>query len=98
MSLATLCLPQRPFKLVDAVNRMALATGSTRTAQQAAHADYNGHRIVVSYSSFRNAWSAFFRASGLCVCTDCDRLYYDHPQDPEHSWLNVLCDGQRVKL
>lgn len=55
MSLATLCLPQRPFKLVDAVNRMALATGSTRTAQQAAHADYNGHRIVVSSRSIQTS-------------------------------------------
>ena len=30
----TLYFPQRPYRLVDAINRMALATGSTRTASQ----------------------------------------------------------------
>lgn len=40
----------------------------------------------------------FIRASGLCTCTGCGRLYYDHPADTDEPWLNVLCDGQRVKL
>ena len=66
MPTTTLCFPQRPFRLVDAINRMSLATGSTRTAQQAAGADYNGHRVEVSYSSYRNAWSASYTWAGTC--------------------------------
>lgn len=66
MSLATLCVPQRPFKLVDAVNRMSLATGGIRTAQQAARADYNGHRVHVTFSSYRGAWSASYTWAGTC--------------------------------
>jgi len=46
----------------------------------------------------------FYRASGLCVCNVCNKLYYDHPyaneaRDQEGApYLNVLCDGDIVKL
>jgi len=46
----------------------------------------------------------FVRASGDVVCNACGKKYYDHPMDRTVlSWngepfLNVLCDGSRVKL
>lgn len=38
------------------------------------------------------------RAGGDCICPDCGRKYYDHPQEQEHAFLNLLCDGSVVKL
>ncbi len=38
------------------------------------------------------------RAGGDCVCLDCGRKYYDHPQFPPARFLNQLCDGSLVKL
>lgn len=38
------------------------------------------------------------RCGGDVICTDCGRKYYDHPQDLDHPYLNVLCDGSAVKL
>ena len=46
----------------------------------------------------------FETASGLCVCEECGKLYFDHPMAEEHlswqglPWLNRLCDGTLVKL
>jgi hypothetical protein len=46
----------------------------------------------------------FLRVSGDCICLICGGKYYDHPNDMEQlDWqgspfLNVLCDGTRVKL
>lgn len=40
----------------------------------------------------------FRRAQGDVLCGDCTRPYWDHPKDPEHEYLNLLCNGQRVKL
>lgn len=40
----------------------------------------------------------FDRASGLCVCPECGRQYYDHPQFKHAPYLNQLCDGRLVKL
>ena len=46
---------------------------------------------------------AFRRAGGACVCADCGREYRAHPYS-EHSdynddpYLNVLCNGDLVKL
>ena len=45
-----------------------------------------------------------FRASHMCVCKVCGKLYIDHPYvenwlDREgHPFLNVICDGSIVKL
>lgn len=101
MSLATLCLPQRPYKLVDAINRMSLATGSVRTAQQAASADYNGHRVVVSYSSYRNAWSASYTWAGTVwlarMTTFEDALraaFYEHDKGALGSEIKVECQTE----
>jgi hypothetical protein len=38
------------------------------------------------------------RCGGDVVCVDCGRKFYDHPQEKEHPFLNVLCDGSVVKL
>lgn len=46
-------IPTRPFTLVDAVNRMAIATGSIGYAMKAADASYNGHTVTVVYNSYR---------------------------------------------
>lgn len=46
-------------------------------------------------------WS---RASGECTCEVCGREYREHPMDwriieyGNRPFLNVLCDGRRVKL
>lgn len=40
----------------------------------------------------------YYRCSGQMTCEKCGQLYYDHPADPNDSFLNVLCSGQRVKL
>lgn len=39
-----------------------------------------------------------FRASGDCTCDICFMPYDLHPPDPEQPDLQILCDGQRVKL
>ena len=44
------------------------------------------------------------RACGDCLCDVCGRPYFDHPMDwrvigyGNVPFLNVLCDGRRVKL
>jgi hypothetical protein len=38
------------------------------------------------------------RCGGDCVCSDCGRKYYDHPQNAEYPFLNEICDGSVVKL
>ena len=46
----------------------------------------------------------FYRASGLCICDQCGKTYYKHPEDKEHlsfdghPYLVILCNGDRVKL
>jgi len=38
------------------------------------------------------------RASGECVCEDCGQIFYKHPVDGRFPFLNVLCNGDKVKL
>lgn len=44
------------------------------------------------------------RASGDCICEICQNPYYAHPYDwrligyGDIPFLNILCNGQRVKL
>jgi hypothetical protein len=38
------------------------------------------------------------RCGGDVLCLDCGRKFYDHPQEEEHRYMNVLCDGSVVKL
>lgn len=51
-------LPTRPYSLVDAVNRIAAATGSMRYARLASDAGYNGHAVTVTYNDYRD----------YCIC------------------------------
>lgn len=39
-----------------------------------------------------------FRASGECICETCGETFYKHPADRRFRFLNVLCNGERVKL
>jgi hypothetical protein len=70
-------LPTRSYDLVAAVNRLCIATGTTRMAMAASHADYNGHHVTVRRNDFayggyippeqRDArgWRAIFTWSGI---------------------------------
>ena len=41
----------------------------------------------------------WYRASGDCICSECGKLYYDHPYFIEpYEWINVICNGDFVKL
>ena len=53
--------------MIDAVNRMAAATGSVRYAAGAAHADYNGHAVSVTFNSYKGYWIAEYMWSGRNV-------------------------------
>ena len=57
-------IPTRPYSVIDAVNRMCAATGSTRTAMLSAHANYNGHAVKVWWNNFRRYFIASYRWSG----------------------------------
>lgn len=46
-------IPTRPYTLVDAINRVAAATGSVRYAKLSADASYNGHAVTVTYNDYR---------------------------------------------
>lgn len=39
-----------------------------------------------------------FRAAGDCICPVCGQEYRRHPEDPDQTFLHVLCTGERVKL
>lgn len=60
-------LPTKPLTLVDAINRMALATGSARTAAIGGDADYNGHPLRVWWNSYRGYWIADYFWGGAHV-------------------------------
>jgi hypothetical protein len=57
-------LPTRPFSVLQAVNRAAIATGSARNAMVAHDADYNGHRAVVSKNAY-GSYGAHYTWAGL---------------------------------
>lgn len=40
----------------------------------------------------------FYRTAGACLCGDCGRTYYDHPQVLGALWLVRLCNNDFVKL
>lgn len=41
----------------------------------------------------------WYRASGDCICDICGKLYYDHSYFVEpYEWLNIICNGDMVKL
>lgn len=62
--------------------------------------------LQIDAVTLRRAWDRvvgrrtedFIRAGGDVACQICGRPYWQHPQDSEHEWLVVRCDGQRLKL
>jgi hypothetical protein len=60
-------MPTRPFSVIDAINRMAAATGSMRFAAAASSANYNGHRVTVSFNTYRQYWVADYFWAGRVV-------------------------------
>lgn len=53
----TYWLPTIPYSLIDAINRMAAATGSVSYAQKATYADYNGHSVTIAFNTYRKYWT-----------------------------------------
>ena len=51
-------VPERPYGPIDALNRRAAALGSPGYAMAASGANYNGHRISVSYNDYRGYYIA----------------------------------------
>lgn len=59
--------PIIPYNLTEAINRMALATGSLRGAAAGASADFNGHYVTVSFNTYRNYYVAEYMWAGRVV-------------------------------
>ena len=51
-------LPTKPYSVVDAINRVAAATGSVGYARGSANANYNGHYINLSWNDYRGYYVA----------------------------------------
>ncbi len=64
-------LPTKPYSVIDAINRMALATGSTRAAERGSGADYNGHAYKVHTTI--HGYAASYTWAGLrWIARNCD--------------------------
>lgn len=63
----TFVLPIRPYSIIDALNRRALAIGGVRAAQLGAHEDYNGHAVRVWFNDYRGHWVADYTWGGPVV-------------------------------
>lgn len=57
-------LPTKPLSIIDAINRMCLATGGAANAARGSDADYNGHNVEVRYNDYRGYWVASYTWSG----------------------------------
>lgn len=51
-------LPTKPLSIIDAINRMALATGDFRNACASSDANFNGHPVEVRWNEYRGYWVA----------------------------------------
>ena len=63
-------LPEIALTPIDIINRRAAATGSMRYAQLASDADYNGHRVTVSFKPHAVSgptWNAEYYWGGRVV-------------------------------
>lgn len=62
-------LPTIPYTVIDNVNRAAAATGSINYAYAASEADYNGHRVTVSFNDFRKYFiTQYFWGERVVLC------------------------------
>jgi hypothetical protein len=46
-------LPQKPYSVIDAINRHAAGQGTVGYAMAASDADYNGHAIIMTWNAYR---------------------------------------------
>ncbi len=60
-------VPIRPYSPIDALNRRAAALGSPRYGELAAHADYNGHHVILSWNEYRGYYIAEYFWAGRVV-------------------------------
>lgn len=58
-------LPTKPYSAIDAINRVAAATGSIRYAMAAEGADYNGNHASLVWNDYRQGWQGYFTWAGL---------------------------------
>jgi hypothetical protein len=64
--MTTYWLPTRPYSLIDAINRMAAATGSCRYAMLASDADYNGHHVSFTPpNDYKRYWTCHYTWAGI---------------------------------
>ena len=59
--------PTHPYSPIDALNRNAAALGSPGYGRATAHADYNGHRVSVTYNDYRRYYIAQYTWAGRHV-------------------------------
>jgi hypothetical protein len=67
MDIVVFHIPTRPYSPIDALNRAAAAMGSPSYAARTAGADYNGHRVTVSYNEHCHYWIAEYVWAGRVV-------------------------------
>lgn len=60
-------MPMRPYSLKEAFQRLATATGSVFSATTGHHAEYNGHRVSVTWNQFRRYFVAGYNWAGWNV-------------------------------
>lgn len=60
-------IPTRPYSPIDAHNRRAAAVGSPRYAAAASNANYNGHRVSVTWNDYRGYYIAEYYWAGRVV-------------------------------
>lgn len=80
----TFVLPTKPLSIIDAINRMSLATGNYHNAMRGSYADYNGHNVQVRWNDYRRYWIADYVWSGsnviargsLSECLDAAKRFY----------------------
>jgi hypothetical protein len=62
----TFILPQRPYSVIDAINRYSLATGSIAQAMRTENVDYNGHHVAfVEPNRFKPYWTCYYTWAGI---------------------------------
>lgn len=97
--------PAIPLSLIDVVNRAAAARGSERYARLASDADYNGHRVEVSFNDYRGYWIARYFYGGDVVlargsfkaCLDAALRYYARGRRGSTIWVRgVRSDEDRA--
>jgi len=62
-------IPTKPYTLKEAILRMRVATGDVPTAQACASADFNGHRLSLTWNEYRQYYVGSYIWSGQQVLT-----------------------------